>query len=129
MFKIETGNKIVTINGDTGYFNIIVDDYAFVDGDMVTFTAASSQNYRSPNISKSIIKGKENLDEDGDVMGYFNEDGSCTFLIHSKDTALLNGDYMYDVQLNLADGRVDTIIGPSTLTVKKGVTHKKTIRR
>ena len=108
MFKIESGNRMTIINGDTGYFNVNIDNYTFVEGDMVTFTAASSQNYRNPDISKSIIMGGENKDNDGDIMGYFNEDGSCTFVLHSKDTALLNGDYMYDVQLNLVD---DIIIG------------------
>lgn len=129
MFKIETGNKITIINGDTGFFNLVVDDYEFTDGDMVTFTVASSTNYRTPIIDKTIIKGEENLDEDGLLNGVFNEDGSCTFFLNPKDTATLSGSYVYDIQLNLVDGRVDTIIGPSTFTVQQGVTHKKTIRR
>lgn len=125
MFKIETGNKITIMNGDTGFFNVTVDDYEFVIGDRVTFTVKSKITDSSPTIAKTLTMGGNNFDEEGDVNGYFNEDGTCTFVLNSKDTARLAGSFIYDIQLNLADGRVDTIIGPATFTVIKGVTHLK----
>ena len=129
MFKIETGNKMTIINGDTAWFDIHVEGYTFVEGDMVTFTVAESKNYTMTIISKSIILGSDNLDEDGDIKGCFNDDGSCTFFLQPKDTAKRIGTYVYDIQLNLVDGRIDTIVGPSQFTVQQGVTHKKTTKR
>ena len=55
----------------------------------------------------------------------FLEDGSCILILDSEDTQKLDaGTYYYDVQVSLADGRVDTIIGPCKLVINKGVTER-----
>ena len=121
MLTIDSTNRITMINGDTAYINVTVDNYTFVDGDRVTITVAETPAYRVASICKTITKGDSDT-----TNGYFNEDGSCTFIFQPGDTALLAaGSYVFDVQLNLVDGRVDTIIGPSTLTIIQGITKLK----
>ena len=42
--------------------------------------------------------------------------------LDKESTNIPPGTYLYDIQLNLADGRVDTIILPTKFTVLGGVT-------
>ena len=39
------------------------------------------------------------------------------------DSNLEPGTYWYDIQLNLADGRVDTVVGPAKFKIRGGVTY------
>ena len=46
------------------------------------------------------------------VLSYY-----CTIQITNADT------YLYDIQINTADGRVDTIVGPAKFKVIGGITY------
>ena len=108
MLVIDKNNRITIINGDTGILNLKVSNYALKEGDTVTLTVKATLDAK-PLISK--------------VIDSFNEDGTCTIVLDPSDTVGLRaGTYIYDIQLNLSDGRVDTIIGPVSFTIIRGVT-------
>ena len=108
MLIIDKNNKITMINGDTGILNLKVSNHILKDGDRVTLTVKATLDAK-PLISKTIDT--------------FNEDGTCSIVLDPMDTVSLKaGTYIYDIQLNLADGRVDTIIGPVAFTIIRGVT-------
>lgn len=109
MFRIDTGNRITMINGDTAYITLTVNEYQLSPGDSIRFTVKKTIKDRLPLISKEITD--------------FNEDGTCTIILYPDDTYSLEaGSYLFDVQLTLSDGRIDTIIGPSTLNIITGIT-------
>ena len=111
-------NKITIINGDTGIIHIQIDNYQLKEGDVLTFTVKKALSNKIPDIRLVCTEDKNN------PQGYFTDDGSCIIMLHSEDTLDKDaGSYYYDVQVNLADGRVDTIIGPSKLVINKGVTE------
>ena len=104
-------NKITIINGDTGIIHIQIDNYQLKEGDVLRFTVKSNVYDNEEVICKEYTE--------------FLEDGSCILILDSEDTQKLDaGTYYYDVQVNLADGRVDTIIGPCKLVINKGVTER-----
>ena len=109
MLIIDKTNKITIINGDTGILKLKVSNYTLSAGDSVTLTVKANATDPAPKLSKTITE--------------FNSDGTCTIVLDPSDTVnLAAGAYVYDVQLNLSDGRVDTIIGPTTFTIIRGVT-------
>lgn len=105
MFKIEN-NVIQIIRGDTGRFNIEVLDaagapYPLSAKDRLVFTV------------KKNIKSQEIL---------IQKEGT-PITLEPEDTSNLDfGKYIYDVQLTLEDGTVDTIIAPSTFNILSEVT-------
>jgi hypothetical protein len=44
-------------------------------------------------------------------------------VLTSTDTSIDIGDYVYDIQLSLADGRVNSVIYPTSFEIIAGVTH------
>ena len=106
MFNIE-GNSITITAGDTGTISLDVEDYNFVEGDIVTMTVKSNINETSYVFQK--------------VVTDFEDNKAKIFLLPT-DTNSLSGKYIYDIQVNLTDGRVQTIITPNTFKVVKGVT-------
>lgn len=100
-------NKITIVNGDTGNINFAIENYKLKEGDTVFFTV------KSHNGNEELVK----------KIQTFNEDGSCLIYLTKDDTFDLSGIYYYDVQVNLKDGRVDTIIGPARFYVIKGLTE------
>ena len=104
-------NKITIINGDTGIIHIQIDNYQLKEGDVLRFTVKRNLSDNDEEIFKEYVE--------------FEEDGSCILILDSEDTQGLGaGTYYYDVQVSLADGRVDTIIGPAKLIINKGVTER-----
>jgi hypothetical protein len=95
MFSI-LNNTIRLTRGDTARFDIVVKNpdgtvYTPVEGDVITFTV-------KPSAGKSAT---------------FTKTGA-SIVINPTDTAnLANGDYVYDVDIKLANGDVNTIITES----------------
>ena len=108
MIQIDPQNQIHMIQGDTAIFAFRLDNYTLQSGDCVFFTLKKNLSDPSPVIQKSITAF---------------EDGSCRISLTAADTDLPCGDYVYDVQCNLADGRVDTVIGPCYFHIIGGVTN------
>ena len=105
MFLIE-GTTIKLTRGDSAEFDITVEDangspYELQDGDEVEFTVKQSVYDKTALIQKTGTR----------------------IQIKPEDTAALSyKKYVYDVQVTLADGTVDTIIPPSTFEVLSEVT-------
>jgi hypothetical protein len=105
MFKIE-GTKIYLTRGDSAEFNINIIDadgnpYELQEGDLVEFT-----------IKEDIYSSDALIYKTG-----------TTIVIEPSDTSRLRyGTYVYDVQVTLSDGTVDTIIPPSEFKVLSEVT-------
>lgn len=106
MFTVATDNRIEVIRGDTGILELALDNYKLKDGDKVYFTV--KENYEGERL---IFK---------EVTEFV--DGKVKFILTSKDTDLKAGMYLYDVQCNLLDGRVDTVIKPAKFKILGGVT-------
>jgi len=107
MFSIE-GNTISLTTGDTAIIELTLDNYKLVEGDSVVFTVKKNISDMRPLIEKTV---------------YSFEDGKAKFMLFSGDTGLTPGKYIYDVQVNLSDGRIDTVIPPSTFKILKGVSY------
>ena len=102
-------NNISIIKKDTASLEVFLDNYMLTEGDKVTFTIDKEVEQQEP--IKQII------------ITEFTEDGGAIINLTSEDTDLEIGTYKYDVQINTADGRVDTVIGPAKFKVIGGVTY------
>ena len=110
MFTINPSdkNRIKVIQGDTGILDLSLDNYKLKDGDKAYFTVKKDFATEEAVIFKEITKFT---------------DGKAKFIFTAEDTNLEVGIYLYDVQCNLADGRVDTVITASKFQVLGGVTN------
>lgn len=97
---------ISIIAKDTGDFIVDIDNYLLDVGDVVYFTVNTSLEQENPLISKEVREFYDN---------------QALFHLTVEDTDLAPGDYYYDIQVNTADGRVDTVLGPSKFKVSGGV--------
>jgi len=99
-------NRITVIQGDTGILDLALDNYQLKEGDKVYFTV------------------KEGYDGERLIFKEVTEftDGKAKFIFTAEDTNLEAGTYKYDVQCNLADGRVDTVIKPTEFKILGGIT-------
>ena len=105
MFYLE-GNEINITRGDTALIDFILDNHEFVDGDVVYFSVKRSPKDNNYIINKEIT----------------NFDGNKTIIsLDSNDTRISKGRYWYDIQCNLADGRVDTIINKERFIILEDV--------
>lgn len=102
-------NNITIIKKDTASLDILLDNYTLTDGDRVTLTIDREVEQETP-IKQIIVTN-------------FNEEGGAIINLTSEDTDLEIGTYKYDIQINTADGRVDTVIGPAKFKVIGGVTY------
>lgn len=107
MVKVQ-GTTIYMTRGDTATINLSIKDnnkneYELEDGDIVVFSV------------------KKNLSDDSYlIQKTFNEK---EIIIEHEDTKNLSfGSYLYDVQITFNDGKIATIITPSTL-VLEGEVH------
>lgn len=108
MFSIDNDTlKMTIIKKDTASFDIALDNYELTADDTVTFTIASEVEQEEPILQK--------------VATNF-EDGVATIFLTKEDTDLEIGTYLYDIQIDTADGRTDTIVGPAKFKVSGGVT-------
>ena len=108
MFRLE-GNTIRIIRGDTGILSLSIDNYKIAPGDLVTFTV------------KRYIEDIDHVIKK--IIDQF-EDGKAKIILSEADTLNLEpGKYVYDIQVNLQDGRIDTVITPSQFIIERGVTE------
>ena len=99
-------NAITMVAKDTGDFVISIDNYLLADGDTVYFTVNPELEKENPLISKEITEFVNN---------------KAVVRLTTEDTDLAVGTYYYDVQVNTADGRVDTVLGPAKFKIVGGV--------
>ena len=97
---------ISMIAKDTGDFAVVIDNYLLDEGDVVFFTVNSALELETPLISK-------------EVRTFVNN--KAIFHLSKTDTSFTPGNYFYDVQVNTADGRVDTVLGPAKFKIAGGV--------
>ncbi len=97
---------ISMIAKDTGDFVVNIDNYLLAEGDTVFFTVNTALELENPLISKVVQTFVDN---------------KAVFHLTANDTALAPGNYLYDVQVNTADGRVDTVLGPAKFKISGGV--------
>jgi hypothetical protein len=93
---------------DTGDFVVSIGNYLLADGDKAYFTVNRELEKPEPLIQK--------------VVDTFI-DNKAVIRLSTEDTDIPVGNYYYDVEVNTADGRVDTIMGPSKFKVMGGVKY------
>ena len=109
MFTIDNDTNAMTIiKKDTASFDVALDNYNLEDGDSVTFTISKQVEEEEPILQKTVT----------DFV-----DGVATVKLTKEDTNIEVGTYLYDIQIDTSDGRVDTVVGPAKFTVKGGVTY------
>lgn len=106
-FDNET-NKITMIVKDSGALTLAPDNYTFTSGDVAIFTVATKLEDEEPLIQKRITTFPEN---------------KINIALSAADTDVPVGTYYYDVQVNYADGEVDTVLGPARIQFKGGATY------
>lgn len=100
-------NKIKIVQGDTGIINLKIDNYKFKDGDKAYFTV--KEDYDSEAVITKVIS-------------IFPDPSTVVVELSKKDTDIEAKAYLYDIQLSLIDGRVDTVVLPNKFIVLGGVT-------
>lgn len=109
MLKYNDETKTMSIIAkDTGSFAINIANYLLDQGDTVYFTVNSQLEDPDYKIQKEITEFVNN---------------KAVIQLSTTDTDIPVGNYYYDVQINTADGRVDTVIGPFKFKVLGGVTY------
>jgi hypothetical protein len=93
---------------DTGDFVISIDNYLLDEGDRVYFTVNSELEKPEPLIQKEITTFDNN---------------KALVRLTTQDTNIPVGNYYYDIEVNTADGRVDTVAGPSKFKILGGVKY------
>ena len=106
-FDKDTG-AISIVAKDTGDFVISFDDYLLDEGDTVYFTVNDELERSNPRIQKIITEFVDN---------------KAIVRLTSMDTNIPVGTYYYDVEVDTADGRVDTVMGPAKFKVLGGVKY------
>lgn len=102
-------NNVTVIKKDTASLTVALDNYKLTEGDRVTLTIAREVEQEEPLVQI--------------VVTTFDEEGAAIIDLSSEDTNLEIGTYKYDIQLDLADGRRDTVVGPAKFKVIGGVTY------
>lgn len=93
---------------DTGDFVLSLDNYLLSDGDKVKFTVNTKVQLETPLLQKVITEFPNN---------------KAVIRLTTEDTDLEPGNYLYDIQVDSADGRVDTVIGPAKFKIVGGITY------
>ena len=100
-------SKITIIRKDTGDLTITIENYLLDEGDEVVFTVNTGYDLEHSLIHKRITEF---------------QDHSALVHLNVEDTDLEPGEYLYDIQVNTADGRVDTVLGPAKFKIIGGIT-------
>lgn len=110
MLNFDNETQVITmIAKDTGDFVFKLDNYILDDGDVLFFTVNDDiEKAGTPLIQKRIDSFK---------------DGAALIHLSALETNLPVGKYYYDIEVNTADGRVDTVVGPAKFKIKGGVKY------
>ena len=110
MLSYDTETKAMTIVAkDTGDFAVSLDNYLLDIGDALYFTVNDVLENPTPKLQKIVTE--------------FEDNHQAIIRLTSSDTDLPVGTYYYDIELDTADGRVDTIVGPCKFKVVGGVKY------
>ena len=93
MFTIED-KEITLTRGDTAIIDFVINQ-EFTEGDVCTL---------------AVKKLKIQSHYDMLIQASYYESNTCKFYITADDSDIFKGKYYYDIQINFADGRVDTVI-------------------
>lgn len=104
----EITKTIIMVAKDTGDFVVSLRNYLLDEGDTVYFTVNTGLEGQNPKIQKVITDFP---------------DHRAFIRLSSQDTNIPVGNYFYDIQVNAADGRVDTVLGPRLFQIRGGVTY------
>lgn len=104
-YNAET-NTISMIAKDTGDFIVRIDNYLLDEGDKLFFTVNNALEKEDSLISIVVSEFTDN---------------KAIIHLSAEDTNLAPGNYYYDIQVNTADGRVDTVLGPAKFKITGGV--------
>ena len=116
MFVIEKGNKIKMVQGDTGCIRLKINNYPLSEGDEVIFGLALKPLPQAIKQSNDLLIRKTVTD--------FDEEGCAHIFIEGEDTLDLEpGVYLYEIQVNTKDGRIDTVVNATKLTILEGIIH------
>lgn len=109
MLKFDNDTKKISmIVKDTGSLTVNVENYVLNEGDEVVFTVNKTREDEHPLIQKRV---------------QVFDDGKAVIQLSVSDTNVQPGDYLYDIQVNGADGRVDTVVGPAKFKFEGGITY------
>lgn len=108
LFTIDGKKKIKIVKGDTAILDLNIKNHTFVVGDKVYFTVKESVDDTVKVIQKIVTTFENNI---------------AKVILSKEDTNVEVGSYLYDIQLSLLDGRVDTVVAPTKFEVIGGVTH------
>lgn len=96
-------NKISLTRGDTARINISLDGYELQEGDKLLFT-----------VKKTVNDAKE-------CFQIITETNSIKINpTHTNDMSY--GEYVYDVQLSMANGDIYTVVSPTKIKITEEVT-------
>lgn len=116
MFVIEKGNKIKMVQGDTGCIRLKINNYPLSEGDEVIFGLALKPLPQAIEQFNDLLIRKTVTD--------FDEEGCAHIFIEGEDTLDLEpGVYLYEIQINTKDGRIDTVVNATKLTILEGIIH------
>lgn len=115
-YSIDKDNNITLTRGDTFETDITLergeDPYVPVEGDVISFAVKHNKLLKD----KSDYEDKEPL-----ILKYVPID-TMTLVIDPEDTKhLAFGKYVYDMQIQFADGKVDTFIEEKIFELTKEV--------
>lgn len=99
---------ITMVAKDTGAIVVAISNYLLDTGDRVYFTVNDGLEKENPLIQKVVTEFTDN---------------KALVQLSTSDTDLPIGSYYYDVEVNSADGRVDTVIGPAKFKIVGGVKY------
>lgn len=109
MLNYDKDTKAITmVAKDTGAMVIAIDNYLLDAGDKVYFTVNDGLEKENPFIQKVITTFTDN---------------KALVELSTTDTDIPVGNYYYDVEVDTADGRVDTVIGPAKFKIVGGVKY------
>lgn len=109
MLNYDKDTKAMSIVAkDTGDFVVVIDNYLLAEGDRVYFTVNNELQKPEPLIQKMIDTFIDN---------------KAVIHLSAEDTDIPVGTYYYDVEVDTADGRIDTVLGPSKFKVTGGVKY------
>jgi hypothetical protein len=119
MFVIDSTNKIRMVRGDTGCIRLQLVDYPLSDGDEVRF-GVTARNVVQPATLSLRDTGSELIIAKS--VTEFEEDGSARIILEGEDTQFLNpGNYLYEIEVRTKDGRIDTVVTTTRLTILEGI--------
>ena len=107
MFEISESRVIKITRQDTAVFTLKT-NYTLTTGDKVYLTVKEDPADTEPKLQL--------------IVDEFLADGSCVFKFTTKDTDIPAGDYLYDIQVDFADGRRYTIMYPTKFKVMDQIT-------